>query len=392
VVVLEQRGRVGGATATEELVPGFRFSTCAYALHLLHERVADELGLELDLIESPEPTVVLPTGEALRADGSGARVLGELDSWRAWDRVWDEAATLVDTTLLGPPPAWESLDSPLADISMRELLERHFDSPSARALFARLYFEGDQDERGAPLAYAYVETSRRRDARFQGVPRGGMGTVADAFARAAERAGAHVHVCSEVLRTHPTVVVADGRQLTARAVLVNASPREPRPRGPVGAKVHCALRGEPDLSLLGAEREELGVVAVREEDGSLVELQLPSLRDDSLAPAGCHTLSIFMPRALPDALTRAERAIPNLRDILTDVVEHGPEELERRVGLTDGQVHHLPHVPAAMFDRRGGARTDVAGVYRCGAAAHPGGEVSGVPGWNAARAVLEDLS
>ena len=62
------------------------------------------------------------------------------------------------------------------------------------------------------------------------------------------------------------------------------------------------------------------------------------------------------------------------------------------MGLTGGQVHHLPHVPAAMFDRRGGARTDVDGVYRCGAAAHPGGEISGVPGWNAAQVVLEDLA
>ena len=392
VLVLERRGRVGGAVASEELVPGFTFSTCAYALHLLHERVVDELGLELDLIESPEPTVLLPDGAALRADESGARALGELDAWRAWDRGWDEGATLVDGTLLGEPPLWESLDSPLADVSMTQLLERHFELPEARALFDRLYFEGDPDEPGGPLAYAYVETSRKRDARVKGVPRGGMGEVADAFARAADDAGARVHVCSEVLRMHPTVVVADGRQLTARAVLVNAAPDDPRPRGPRGAKVHCALRGEPDLSRLGVEREELGVVAVRDDDGSLVELQLPSLRDESLAPPGCHTLSIFMPKALPDALARAERAIPNLRDIVAAVVEHGPDELERRVGLRVGQVHHVPHVPAAMFDRRGGARTEVEGVYRCGAAAHPGGEVSGIPGWNAAQAVLADLT
>ena len=30
VLLLERRGFVGGATATEELFPGFRFSSCAY--------------------------------------------------------------------------------------------------------------------------------------------------------------------------------------------------------------------------------------------------------------------------------------------------------------------------------------------------------------------------
>jgi anti-sigma B factor antagonist len=49
-----------------------------------------------------------------------------------------------------------------------------------------------------------------------------------------------------------------------------------------------------------------------------------------------------------------------------------------------------------MYDRRGGARTDVDGVYRCGAAAHPGGEASAARGWNAAprhsRRPLESLA
>jgi phytoene dehydrogenase-like protein len=53
VLVVEERDRIGGAASTEELVPGFRFSTCAYALHLLHERVVDELALELDVIPLP---------------------------------------------------------------------------------------------------------------------------------------------------------------------------------------------------------------------------------------------------------------------------------------------------------------------------------------------------
>jgi phytoene dehydrogenase-like protein len=393
VVVVERREHVGGATATEELLPGFRFSTCAYALHLLHERVAAEIGLDIDLLEPREATVVLHDGTVAQPDESGAREVGELDGWRAWEHEWDEVARLVDATLLGPPPAWDALarQTRFAELSMNDLLGERFATAEAQTLFARPYFEGDPDEPGGPLAYAYVETSRCRDRRWQGVPRGGMGTVAAEFARAAERAGARRLHGNVGLVEPRRVVLTDGTSIESRVVLVNSAPRDPRPLGPRAAKVHCALRGEPDLSRLGRGRDELGVVHVYGEGGSLVELQLPSLRDDSLAPRGAHTLSIFAPDGRTDALDLAERAIPNLRELIVDVVVHDADALESRIGLTQGQIHHVPHVPAAMYDRRGGARTSVEGVYRCGAAAHPGGEISGIPGWNAAHAVLEDL-
>ena len=36
-------------------------------------------------------------------------------------------------------------------------------------------------------------------------------------------------------------------------------------------------------------------------------------------------------------------------------------------------------------------RTPIEGLYLCGPGMHPGGGVSGVPGYNAARAILRDL-
>jgi hypothetical protein len=49
------------------------------------------------------------------------------------------------------------------------------------------------------------------------------------------------------------------------------------------------------------------------------------------------------------------------------------------------------------FDARpspafGGYRTPVKGLYLCGAGTHPGGAVTGMPGRNAAHAVLADRS
>ena len=71
-------------------------------------------------------------------------------------------------------------------------------------------------------------------------------------------------------------------------------------------------------------------------------------------------------------------------------------ELEARVGLTDGNIRHLDLVPAQLLGRRplpGWAhyRTPITGLYLCGAGTHPGGEVTGAPGHNAARAILKDL-
>src|SRR5436190_21580862 len=45
VLVLEARGRIGGACTAEEPWPGVRMSPCAYLCGLLHPIVIEELGL-----------------------------------------------------------------------------------------------------------------------------------------------------------------------------------------------------------------------------------------------------------------------------------------------------------------------------------------------------------
>jgi phytoene dehydrogenase-like protein len=166
---------------------------------------------------------------------------------------------------------------------------------------------------------------------------------------------------------------------------------------PAGAKCYCALRDAPDLSRLVDAPEELGLVHVLPSldwwerlpspPEPLVEIQVPTFLDGSLVEDG-HTVSLHVPHARPgltadEVLTRAERAIPNLRDALVELVFEGPEQV--------GNIHHLAHAPAHMYESRPGPRTETPGIYLCGAGTHPGGEVSGVPGRNAAHAVLDDL-
>jgi len=73
-----------------------------------------------------------------------------------------------------------------------------------------------------------------------------------------------------------------------------------------------------------------------------------------------------------------------------------PLDLERTYGLTEGNIFHGDIAADQLFHMRpvpGWARyaTPVPGLYLCGAGAHPGGGVTGAPGYNAARRVLADL-
>ena len=84
--------------------------------------------------------------------------------------------------------------------------------------------------------------------------------------------------------------------------------------------------------------------------------------------------------------------VPNAviaRQVLT------PLDLERTYGLTEGNIFHGDLSLEQLFFMRpvpGWARyrTPVEGLYLCGAGTHPGGGVTGAPGYNAAHQVLKD--
>ena len=87
---------------------------------------------------------------------------------------------------------------------------------------------------------------------------------------------------------------------------------------------------------------------------------------------------------------------PNFRDAIIDWTLLTPEDIEERIGLTDGQHQAYRHHSAADDVARplpgwSDYRPPVEGLYLCGAGTHPGGEVTGAPGHNAAHVVLEEL-
>ncbi len=147
----------------------------------------------------------------------------------------------------------------------------------------------------------------------------------------------------------------------------------------------------------------------------IVEVLIPSVVDDSLAPPGLHVASLFCQHVHPDLPQVAagrtwDDAREEVADLMIDTVNrHAPNfrasvlgrrvltplDLEREFGLTGGDIFHGRLTLDQLFAARpvlGNAdyRMPVRGLYLCGSGAHPGGGVTGIPGHNAAREILRD--
>jgi len=82
---------------------------------------------------------------------------------------------------------------------------------------------------------------------------------------------------------------------------------------------------------------------------------------------------------------------PNFRDSLIDWTVQTPDDIEARTWITAGNIRHGDIIPQQMLYNRFPYRTPIRNFYLCGGGTHPGGEVTGAPGHNAASAILKDL-
>jgi len=147
----------------------------------------------------------------------------------------------------------------------------------------------------------------------------------------------------------------------------------------------------------------------------IVEMLIPSIVDDSLAPRGMHVASLFCQHANPrigDALpghtwdehrdevadlmiATVDAVAPNFSRSVLGRRVLSPLDLEREFGLIGGDIFHGALALDQLFSTRpvlGNAdyRMPITNLYLCGAGAHPGGGVTGIPGRNAAREILKD--
>lgn len=342
-------------------------------------------------------------------------------------------------------------------INIHDVADEKFDSALLKAAVSMDAVLGSHmGPRSPNTVYTYLHRHMNDGAAAAGpaIVKGGMGTVGCAFAAAAEAAGAQIRYGSRVTGidlAEPShndigvagVSLADGTRIASTLVVSNADLKTTfRLVGPlnldagfvrrvhnfratgVTAKLHLALDGLPEFRgldaddagarlLLAAAMQDIEAAFNHAKYGEfsalpVMEVSIPTVYDDSLAPAGKHVLSAvvqYAPYQLKagwDAgreafksvcLGRLETFAPGIGGLVRAAQLLVPPDIEAQFGVRGGHWHHGEiALDQALFTRPvpGANRyaAPVPGLYLCGASSHPGGGVLGLAGRNAAREII----
>jgi phytoene dehydrogenase-like protein len=345
--------------------------------------------------------------------------------------------------------------------SAGEILDGWFDTDPIKAL---LGFDAVVGNLASPytagsgyvlLHHVFGEVNGKRGVWGHAV--GGMGAITQAMARAAAAHGVRIDISSSVREIIVErgravgVVLADGTPVRAGAVIANVDPQQlfqallPGEVVPAAVdkrmkawkagsgsfRINVALSELPDFSALPGAGDHLtaGIIlapslaymdrAYRDcirhgwSRAPIIEMLIPSLLDDSLAPPGAHVASLFCQHVAPrfDDGSSWEQHRETVADLMIDTVETfapgfkasvigrqslSPLDLQRAFSLPSGDIFHGALTLDQIYSLRpmlgyAAYRMPVRGLYLCGSGAHPGGGVTGAPGHNAAQAVIADL-
>ena len=292
--------------------------------------------------------------------------------------------------------------------------------------------------------------------RAWGIPKGGTGGVSYAIARAAQSLGAEIRTEAPVARIRTKdgraigVVLEDGEEIDATVVLSSADAKvtfldllEPgtldpsfeaevrriKFRGSSG-KVNLAVDRLPDFTCLPGEGEHLrGAISFSPSMDDMerayddakygrwsrkpyIDMIIPTLVDPGMAPPGKHVISCFVqyaPYRLDPSLgtwddnreafgdtviDRIAEFAPNIRNIIVGRQVLTPLDIERTMGLTEGNIFQGELSLEQLFFNRpvpGYARfrTPIRDLWLSGSSTHPGGGLMGANGRLAALEVLK---
>jgi phytoene dehydrogenase-like protein len=346
-----------------------------------------------------------------------------------------------------------------------EILDRWFESAPIKAAFGFDATVGNFQSPYAPgsayvlLHHVFGEVNGERGQ--WGHALGGMGAITQAMAKECVARGVKIRTSSAVGRIRVEegratgVELEGGETIGARRVVANVNPKllferlvapehldaDFRARiegyrcGSGTFRMNVALAELPDFTCLPGKSPQphhgAGIVIAPSLDymerayfdarldgwshSPIVEMLIPSVVDDSLAPAGMHVASLFCQHVHPrigdvhpgrtwddfrdqvaDRMIATVNAVaPNFAGSVLGRRVLTPLDLEREFGLVGGDIFHGALALDQLFSARpvlGNAdyRMPVEGLYLCGSGAHPGGGVTGIPGRNAAREIVKD--
>jgi phytoene dehydrogenase-like protein len=443
VLVVEARPIIGGACTTEELIPGGWFSSCSFIQMMLRHEVVDDLELRKYGLISVAPEM---QEMALWSDGDHVMLWQEVDrtlrsieahskedgpNFMRFATRLRRFGDITQSALLSDPPTADELHHAFAQageselfeefilLSAEELLSRYIKSDRLRGF---MMFMGMVSTWGSPTtpgtAYVYgYHAQGEFEGHFgrYGLPKGGMGMIADALAASLRahggelRAGVPVKSVRVEVGQATGILLADGSAIAAKTVVSGADPKRSLvdllPGGalttPVAAKarkidqrgsmarIHLLVDGLPNyvgfpsgdvgpqhqgLAILGptpALYEQAWQAQQRGEfaDDYVVEALIPSVTHPELAPPGQHTLSLGV-QQLPFELTRGNwtsrkeewadrvmeiyfRYAPNLRAHIRGRHVITPLDLDQTYNITGGNIFHVSMVGLEnLFEKR----------------------------------------
>ncbi len=439
-LVLERRPQVGGAAITDEFHPGFRCSTLAHTAGPIRPDIVRDLKLEkhgLKLI-TPEVSVtaLTPDGRALSLYQDARKSAQEVAAFSQKDAAkypefqesLGKMGRVIGEALATPPPnidhpsggdLWGMLKTGRAirnlgkkdmyrllrwgPMAVADLAAEYFETELLRAVVAARGVFGTflgPWSAGSALVLLIRAAGDAHPAGSAFFAAGGMGSLTQAMASAAQAAGAQIRSGAEVIEIRVKdgaasgVILSTGEEIDARAVISNADPKRTllkltdpthltpdfvqklqhyRGNGTV-AKVNLALSGLPNFTALknGNAAALTGRIHIGNEIDYLerafdaskygnfsphpyLEATIPSLTDPTLAPEGKHVMSIYVQYApyklkgdwetqrkplgqtVVKTLAQYTSNLPEL--ILTHQIIT-PQDLEDTYGLTGGQIFH----------------------------------------------------
>jgi phytoene dehydrogenase-like protein len=498
-LVLERREIVGGACVTEEIHPGCRASTTSYIASMLRPEIVRDLDLPrhgLRMVQC-RPSLQIASGDGVLAwwpevertqEEISRHSRRDAQSFPRMLEELDELARILQPFFLRPPPdprstglsgarqlastLWQLRGVRGRDVerlvefltgSLSDYLDRRFESDVVKSLVLANSVYGRHGGPSQPgtvfaLLFHLLTGGEHEEQGYFGHVIGGMGSITQAIAAAAEERGVEIRTATPVARidVHDGrtrgVTLEDGTEVRAPMVLSNADPRTTflslvdkqhlpddflqavrglKMDGPC-AKVNFVLSEEPQVrgmphdadgnrrslftlvpTLEAADRcyDESKRGTLPKGDQLWVDCVVASNVDASLAPEGLHVMHCFIQfvpyrlaegtwderrEELGDAVVeRIARHAPNVASSVVARQVLTPLDLEREYGLTEGNINHGDLGLDQLLFRRpvpGWSQyaTPVGGLYLCGSGAHPGGGVTGAPGYNAARRALRD--
>ncbi|MFT5143140.1 MAG: phytoene dehydrogenase-like protein [Thalassolituus oleivorans] len=270
VLVLERRHLVGGATVTEEIFPGFKYTVCSYVVSLLRPDIIEELELPRHGFE------LLPLNGTLTPTGDGDYVMRWHDAGdtrrelmrhsakdaEAYERFSELLYHLCLTVrpLLSTPPVSPTSLSPanlrdlkalgkkfgartehlydlakLMTMSAAEFVEQWFETPALQGTLSASGIIGTfLGPRSPGSAYVMLHHYMGEiDGQFRawGFPRGGMGSVAEAIASSAREHGVEIRCEAPVQKIiiekgqAKGVVLEGGEEIRAKTIVSSLDPK-----------------------------------------------------------------------------------------------------------------------------------------------------------------------